>query len=63
MGVLQRIALSCFFAGLLFCFLDWRGLALTLAVALLVYWALLSFVPLPGHDAVSWAEGRLGVLA
>ncbi|OQC02733.1 MAG: hypothetical protein BWX80_03035 [Candidatus Hydrogenedentes bacterium ADurb.Bin101] len=58
MGVLQRIALCCFFSGLLFCFLDWKGLGAVLLIALLGYWALLSFVPLPGSDAVSWAEGE-----
>lgn len=58
MGVLQRIALAGLFAGLLFCFMDWRGLAAALAVSLLAYWALLSFVPPPGHDAVTWAEGE-----
>lgn len=58
MGVLQRIALCCFFAGLLFCFLDWRGMAVALVILLLGYWALMSFVPLPGQDGVSWAEGE-----
>ena len=58
MGVLQRIALSCLFAGILFCFFDWRGLAAILVAILLGYWALLSFVPLPGQDAISWAEGE-----
>ena len=55
MGVLQRIALSSLFAGVLFCFFDWRGLAASLAALLLGYWALLSFVPLPGQDSISWA--------
>lgn len=58
MGVLQRIALSSLIAGILFCFLDWRGLAAAFALSLLAYWALLSFVPPPGHDAASWAEGE-----
>jgi predicted acyltransferase len=58
MGVLQRIALCSLFAGVLFLYLDWRGLMVALVVALLSYWAFLSFVPLPGQDAVSWAEGE-----
>lgn len=58
MGVLQRIALSSLFAGILFLYLDWRGLAVAFLIALLSYWALLSFIPLPGHDAISWAEGE-----
>jgi predicted acyltransferase len=58
MGVLQRIALACLFAGILFCFLDWRGLVGVLAIALLGYWAFLSFVPLPGQDTITWSEGQ-----
>ena len=58
MGVLQRIALSCLFAGILFCFFDWRGLAVILVSILVGYWALLSFVPLPGQYVISWAEGE-----
>ncbi len=58
MGVLQRIALCSLFAGILFLYLDCRGLVLAFLIALLSYWALLSFIPLPGHDAVSWAEGE-----
>lgn len=47
MGVLNRIALAYFFAGLLFCFFKPRALA-GICVGLLVgYWALLSFVPFP----------------
>jgi predicted acyltransferase len=46
MGVLNRIALCYFFAGLLFCFCNLRAL-IAIAVALLVgYWALLTFVPI-----------------
>lgn len=46
MGVLNRIALAYFFAGLLFCFFKARGLA-TIAVAVLLgYWALLALVPI-----------------
>jgi predicted acyltransferase len=46
MGVLNRIALAYFFAGLLFCFFKPRALA-AICVALLVgYWALMTFVPI-----------------
>jgi predicted acyltransferase len=58
MGVLQRIALAYLFAGILFCFLGARGLALTAAALLVGYWALLSFVPVPGAAQVSFEEGR-----
>jgi predicted acyltransferase len=56
MGVLQRIALCCLFAGILFCFLDWKWLIITFLILLLGYWFILSFLPLPGHDSISWAE-------
>ena len=46
MGVLNRIALCYFFAGLIFCFFSLRGM-IAIAVALLVgYWGLLTFVPI-----------------
>ena len=47
LGVLNRIALSYFFAGLLFCYLSRRALAMACAGLLLGYWALMSFVPFP----------------
>lgn len=58
LGVLQRIALASLFAGLAFCFLRTRGL-LVLTVGLLAgYWALLTFVPMPGLESPSFAEGK-----
>jgi predicted acyltransferase len=57
MGVLQRIALAYLFAGLLFCFLRPRALAVVTAAVLLGYWVLLSFVPVPGVEHASFAEG------
>jgi len=47
MGVLNRIALAYFFAGLLFCFFKPRALAGICAGLLVTYWALMSFVPFP----------------
>ena len=45
LGVLNRIALAYFFAGLLFCFFKPRALA-AIAVGILAgYWALMTFVP------------------
>jgi predicted acyltransferase len=54
-GVVQRIALCYFFAGLLFLWTDMRGLIVAMLVCLLGYWALMRLVPvpgfgLPGHD-------------
>jgi predicted acyltransferase len=58
LGVLQRIALCYLFAGLAFSFLRTRG-QVVLCVALLVgYWALMTFVPVPGVGAGSFAEGK-----
>lgn len=47
LGVLQRIALCYFFAGLLFCLLEPRALAAVGAMLLVGYWLLMSFVPFP----------------
>jgi predicted acyltransferase len=58
LGVLQRIAIAYLFAGLIFCFFDWRG-RLAWCLALLIgYWALLEFVPVPGGAPASFAEGH-----
>ncbi len=57
LGVLQRIALCYLFASLLFCYLKPKALAGVCAGLLLGYWALLSFVPVPGHGAGNFAEG------
>src|ERR1051326_1304238 len=57
LGVLQRIALSYFFAGLLFCLLRPRGLAVACAALLVGYWAMLTFIPVPGVGAGHFGEG------
>ena len=53
-GVLQRLALCYLFTGLLYCHLRTRGLVVTFFVCLLGYWALMSFVPAPGQETVSF---------
>ncbi len=57
LGVLQRIGLCYLFAGLLFLYCKPRGLLIALGSLLLGYWALLTFIPAPGQDQVSFAEG------
>lgn len=57
LGVLQRLALCYLFASLLFCYFKPKVLAGICAGLLLGYWALLSFVPVPGHGAGNFAEG------
>ena len=57
LGVLQRMALCYLFASLLFCYLKPKALVGVCVGLLLGYWALLSFVPVPGHGAGNFAEG------
>jgi predicted acyltransferase len=55
-GVLQRIAICYAAAAVLFLHLRWRGLALVTAALLIGYWALMTFVPVPGMGAGSFAQ-------
>ena len=57
LGVLQRIALCYLFSGLLFLYLKPRALVGAFVGILVSYWALMSFVPVPGHGAGNFAEG------
>ena len=54
-GVLQRIALCYLCASLLFLNLGVRGIIVALAVLLVGYWALMTFVPVQGIGAGSFA--------
>ena len=55
MGVLQRIGLCYLFASLMFLNFDWRGLVAALVALLVGYWALMTFVPVPGIGGSSFA--------
>jgi len=55
-GVLQRIAICYLFASLLFLNLSRRGLIVALVALLGGYWALMTFVPVPGIGAGSYAR-------
>jgi predicted acyltransferase len=57
LGVLQRIALCYLFASLLFLNLRLRWVVGAFVVLLAGYWALMTFVPVPGIGAGSYAEG------
>jgi len=57
-GVLQRIAICYLAGGILFLNLRFRGLLLACAGLLIGYWALLTFVPVPGDGAGNFAEGK-----
>jgi len=55
LGVLQRIALCYLFASLMFLHLDLRGMIVACVALLVGYWALLTFVPVPGVGVGSYA--------
>jgi predicted acyltransferase len=48
LGVLQRIALCYLFAAVLFCYLEPKRLVAVCVIILVGYWALMTFVPVPG---------------
>ena len=58
LGVLQRIALAALCAGTIYCFTGWRGQLAWVIGLLLGYWALLTFVAVPGVGAGHFAEGE-----
>ena len=58
MGVLQRIGICYLVTGLLFIYVPVRGLVAAFVVLLAGYWALLTFVAVPGQGAVSFEEER-----
>jgi predicted acyltransferase len=58
LGVLQRIALAYGGAGLLFLWLKPRGLVVACLSLLFGYWALLTWVPVPGFGAGDFREGH-----
>ncbi len=58
LGVLQRIALAYMFGGLIFCFTGLRGCVIACATLLVGYWALLTFVPVPGIGAAHFLPGQ-----
>lgn len=49
-GVLQRIAVCYLVASLIFLHADWKKLSIIAAVFLLVYWALMTLIPVPGCE-------------
>jgi predicted acyltransferase len=56
LGVLQRLALCYLFTALLYLHLKPRVLVGVCIAILLAYWALFSFVPVPGTGVTSFAE-------
>jgi predicted acyltransferase len=58
LGVLQRIALCYCASSLLYLALPRRGIAAAAAALLVGYWALMTFVPVPGFGAGDFREGH-----
>ncbi|HEV8543754.1 MAG TPA: heparan-alpha-glucosaminide N-acetyltransferase domain-containing protein [Verrucomicrobiae bacterium] len=58
LGVLQRIALCYLFAALAFLYIKPRGLIALCATLLIGYWALMTFVPVPGVGAGNFEAGK-----
>ena len=58
LGVLQRIGICYLVTGLLFIYVPMRGLLVVFVALLAGYWALLTFVAVPGQAVVSFEEGR-----
>jgi predicted acyltransferase len=56
LGVLQRIGLCYFFTSLLFLHLRLPGLIVSFVLLVVGYWALMTFVPVPGIGAGSFTE-------
>ena len=57
MGVLQRIGLVYFFAGLIFLGFGFRGQWIMGAIILLGYWAAMSLIPIPGQMTGNYEIG------
>lgn len=58
LGVLQRLAFCYLAAGLAFIWLRPRAIATVCGGLLVGYWALMTFVPVPGHGAGVFEEGK-----
>jgi len=58
-GVLQRIAISYLFAAIIYlaCRRNWKAIVGATVAILVAYWAIMSFIPTPGREQVSFAEG------
>jgi predicted acyltransferase len=58
LGVLQRIAICYFFTALAFLYLKPKWLGAVCASLLIGYWAIMTFVPVPGVGAGNFEEGK-----
>ncbi len=61
MGVLQRIAVCYAIGGLIYLYTPRKHRAIIIASALVAYWAMLTFIPVPGYGTGNLTpEGNLG---
>jgi predicted acyltransferase len=63
MGVLQRIAVCYLIAGLIFLHTNWRQQAIIAGALLLLYWALMSWIPVPGCEATTFNDKACNLAA
>jgi len=56
MGVLQRIAVCYLCAALIFLHTNWKQQAIIAAALLLLYWALMTLIPVPGCEVTSISD-------
>jgi predicted acyltransferase len=58
LGVLQRLAMCSIFGGLAFIWLNTRAIVALTVTLLAGYWAMMTFIPVPGFGAGDYAEGH-----
>jgi predicted acyltransferase len=58
LGVLQRIALCYLSTAILYCYANVKTLIAVCIMLLVGYWALMTFVPVPGFGRANFAEGK-----
>jgi len=58
LGVLQRLAICSVFGGLAFIWLNTRAIVALTVTLLVGYWAMMTFIPVPGFGAGDYAEGH-----
>lgn len=63
MGVLQRIAVCYFFSALIFLHTDWKTQVIIAALLLLVYWALMTLITVPGCEITSFNDKACNLAA
>ncbi|HEX8735044.1 MAG TPA: DUF5009 domain-containing protein [Pyrinomonadaceae bacterium] len=63
MGVLQRIAVCYLFAALIFVHTNWKQQMIIAAALLLVYWALITLIPVPGCELTTMNDKACNLAA